>query len=384
MSPNEAEVNVGIIRLLLHFQWTWVGLFAVDDDTGEQYLKVLEPLLSKNKICLALIQKIPKSFYWDDPDYFTDLLLEIYLPFKNSKAQVFIFYGESELFPVFYAIISPGYPTHTENHPLGKVWIMTPQADFAVSGLNRVWGFQFFHGTFAFTIHSNELHGFQNFVQELKPYKETGNSFVKDFWEQAFDCFYPDPQEPGDISETCTGEERLDSLSSSLFEMNMTGHSYSIYNAVYAIAHAIHALHSSRSNRRAMDNDKIMGFQDLWPWQVHPFLQVIAFNNSVGERLSFNDKWEMEGGLDIMNMATFANTSFRRTKIGTVNPNSPEGQELIIHENMIVWQTIFHKVSIVIVVIVIIITTTTIILPVSMFYLIRLSCKDRTKSAFKP
>ncbi|KAL8177307.1 UNVERIFIED_CONTAM: hypothetical protein K2H54_044612 [Gekko kuhli] len=249
-----------------------------------------------------------------------------------------------------------------------------PQADFAVSGIHRAWDFQFFHGTIAFTIHSNELHGFQNFVQDIKPYKETGNSFVKDFWEQAFDCVYLNPQGTRDISEACTVEDRLGSLSSSVFEMSMTGHSYSIYNAVYAIAHAIHALHSSRSNHRATDNGKTMGFQDLWPWQVHPFLQDIAFNNSAGERLSFNDEWEMEGGFDVMNLVTFTNTSFRRVKIGKVNPNAPEGQELIIHENMIVWQTIFDQVFIgifvsVIIIIIFITTTTTTILPVSMFYL---------------
>ncbi|KAL8177312.1 UNVERIFIED_CONTAM: hypothetical protein K2H54_044665 [Gekko kuhli] len=221
-----------------------------------------------------------------------------------------------------------------------------PQADFVVAGLQRGWDFQFFHGTISFTIHSNELHGFQNFLQDIKPFTEQGNSFLKDFWEQAFDCFYPDPQEPGDISETCTGEERLESLSSSVFDMSMTGHSYSIYNAVYAIAHAIHVLYLSKSNHRAMGKGKIMGFQDLWPWQVHPFLQVIIFNNSAGERLYFNDKWEMEGGFDVMNVITFPNTSFNRVKIGKVIPNAPEGQELIIHENMIVWQTIFDEVSI--------------------------------------
>ncbi|KAL8177309.1 UNVERIFIED_CONTAM: hypothetical protein K2H54_044623 [Gekko kuhli] len=168
----------------------------------------------------------------------------------------------------YFSISNGRNPAHKDNASLRKVWIMMPQADFAVAGLQRGWDFQFFHGTISFTIHSNKLHGFQNFLQDIKPYKEQGNSFLKDFWEQAFDCFYPDSQEPGDISETCTGEERLGSLSSSVFEMSMTGHSYSIYNAVYAIAHAIHVLYSSRFKHWALGDSKMMGFQDLWPWQV--------------------------------------------------------------------------------------------------------------------
>ncbi|XP_060110653.1 vomeronasal type-2 receptor 26-like [Heteronotia binoei] len=78
------------------------------------------------------------------------------------------------------------------------------------------------------------------------------------------------PQEPAGLNETCTGEERLENLHSSLFEMSMTGHSYSIYNAVYAIAHAIHMLYSSRINHMEMDSGKIMELQDLQPWQTMP------------------------------------------------------------------------------------------------------------------
>lgn len=54
----------------------------------------------------------------------------------------------------------------------------------------------------------------------------------------------------------------------------------------------------------------------------------------------------MGGGFDITNMVTFPNKSFHRVKIGGVNPDAAEGQKVIIHENMIEWQTTFNKVSI--------------------------------------
>lgn len=80
--------------------------------------------------------------------------------------------------------------------------------------------------------------------------------------------------------------------------------------------------------------------------QVHPFLQGISFNNTAGERLSFNDKWELGVGFDIMNLVTFPNQSFSRVKIGIMDFNAPEGQEFVVHENMIVWQISFNQVCI--------------------------------------
>ncbi|XP_054850402.1 vomeronasal type-2 receptor 26-like [Eublepharis macularius] len=343
MSPTEAHQNTGIIRLLLHFQWKWVGLFAADDDSGENFVKVLEPLLSQNGICLALMRKIPNKSNWNDLDYLNDIFLSTYLPFRGSNANTFIFYGDSVALTASILIFLSN-PNYKENASLRKVWIMTSQIDFALTGLQRAWDFEIFHGSIAFTIPSNEPYGFQNFLQNIKPYKKQEDGFLKEFWEQAFDCFYPNPQEPVDVSEICTGEERLGSLPESLFEMCMTGHSYSIYNAVYAVAHAIHVLYSFRCNQRTVKGGQRTELKDVQPWQIHRFLQVIAFNNSAGEIVSFNDKREMGAALDIMNLVTFPNKSFHRVKIGQVNSNAPEGQEFIIQENMIVWQTIFNQV----------------------------------------
>ncbi|XP_060110654.1 extracellular calcium-sensing receptor-like [Heteronotia binoei] len=270
MVPSESHQNMGIIHLLLHFQWTWVGLLAEDDDSGEHFLKALEPLLSQNGICSALISKIPNKPFWNGLDAIIDVALNIYLPFRDCKANTFILYGDSAVLIALSIFPILGNPSYKEDASLRKVWIMTPQIDFSLPSLEREMEFEFFHGTLSFTIHSNQPHGFQKFLQDVKPFDNQGNGFLKEFWEQAFDCFYPNPQEPVGLNETCTGEERLENLYSPLFEMSMTGHSYSIYNAVYAIAHALRMLYSSRINHMEMDRGKIMELQDLQPWQTMP------------------------------------------------------------------------------------------------------------------
>ncbi|XP_061446334.1 vomeronasal type-2 receptor 26-like [Rhineura floridana] len=78
--------------------------------------------------------------------------------------------------------------------------------------------------------------------------------------------------------------------------------------------------------------------------QLHPFLQGILFNNSAGETISFNDDGEMVAGLDITNMVIFPNNSFRRVKVGKMDPKAPDGKELVINEDTIVWPRHFNQV----------------------------------------
>ncbi|XP_015274559.1 PREDICTED: vomeronasal type-2 receptor 26-like [Gekko japonicus] len=243
--PNEVHQCTGIMKLLQYFGWTWVGLFAVDDNSGDS--------------------------------------------------------------------------------------------------LQRAWDFQFFQGALSFRIHSNELLGFHNFLKKIKPYWNIKDGFLKDFWGQAFGCSLLDPQDAEMDDALCTGEEHMDSLPGHIFEMGMSGHSYSIYNAVYATAHALHAMYTSMLKYRAILRSKRLEFHDLHPWQLNPFIQGVSFNNSIGEPVSFMENWEKGDGFDIMNLVTFPNKTFVRVKVGSVNSNAAEEQVFILHEERIVWQTNFNQ-----------------------------------------
>ncbi|XP_061444663.1 vomeronasal type-2 receptor 26-like [Rhineura floridana] len=344
MVPNEAPQYMGIVRLLRHFGWTWVGLFVVNDNTGEHFLQTLEQYFSRNEICAAFTERLPQQAHMYEWDIIYDIASNIYAHFTDdNKARTFILYGENLTITWLKTVMFLGDPANKNSTVFGKVWIMTTQIDFMLTGLQRTWDFQLFQGAISFTIHSKDPLGFKEFIQTVKPYWNKGDGFIKDFWEQAFDCSFPNPGMPTRANGSCTGEEKLDSLPGSLFEMGMTGHSYSIYNAVHAVAHALHSMYSSRSQHRAKGNNGRVELQDLQPWQLHSFLQGISFNNSAGEIMLFNDKREVAGGFDIVNMVTYPNRSFQRVKVGSVDPSVLKGKEFAINEDLIVWHRVFNQ-----------------------------------------
>ncbi|XP_033024095.1 vomeronasal type-2 receptor 26-like [Lacerta agilis] len=98
MVPNEDLQYKGIIQLLLHFGWKWVGLITPNNDAGEHFLKIIEPMLFQNGICSEFIEKN------EDLPHFTGNILDmvgdtgILSPaFMSSKANVVVIYGESIL-----------------------------------------------------------------------------------------------------------------------------------------------------------------------------------------------------------------------------------------------------------------------------------------------
>ncbi|XP_060137363.1 vomeronasal type-2 receptor 26-like [Zootoca vivipara] len=342
MVPNEAHQYMAIINLLQRFGWTWVGLFVTDDEGGEKFLQALEQLLYQHGICSAFTQRMGKIARFDMSGEIFQLLDRYYVSLTNDKANAFIVYGDSQTLTWLRSVTFLRDPENKESLTLRKVWIMTTQIDFVLLSFQKSWDLELFQGAISFTIHSKELLEFHEFLQRIKPYWNPGDGFLKDFWEQAFDCPFPDLVMQD--TETCTGEEKLEGLPGHLFEMDMTGHSYSIYNAVFVLAHALHAIYSYGSKHRGMAGDKRFEPQDLQPWQLHYFLQDILFNNSAGETISFNEKREMRGGFDITNMITFPNKSFFRMKVGCVDPDALEGEAFIIHEDMLVWHRGFNQV----------------------------------------
>ncbi|XP_063158460.1 vomeronasal type-2 receptor 26-like [Candoia aspera] len=341
MVPNEIQQYSGIVHLLIHFRWTWVGLFAVDDDNGERFFQTLVPMLSANSICSAFIKRTPKwtyvaemlELFLDDLDKFPSLM--------ESKANVFIVHGAPP------SMLNLSWYLHMAvfDSDLGKVWIVTEQWDFRLSAYQKNWDIQPFQGAISFSVHSNEIPGFKPFLENVNPSWEKEDGFIQDFWENAFSCSIKNystitEEKPKKI---CTGEEKLESLPGTFFEMRMTGHSYNVYNASYAVAHALYIINESRPKFRSKVAQKKLKDLSMQPWQVHPFLKSISFNNSAGETVRFDANGELLIDFDITNWVTFPNKTFVRVKVGRMDPHAPHSKKLSIQDERIVWHRRFDQ-----------------------------------------
>ncbi|XP_032092483.1 vomeronasal type-2 receptor 26-like [Thamnophis elegans] len=312
MVPEEDHQNIGIVQLLRHFRWTWIGIFSVDNIHGENFLQKMQPLLSQNGICSSFIQRLSQGVHVEEFHTVDRRLSLTSFRLLNSKANTFLVYGESRSITELTFVRFLIDPESKEPALFGKVWIMTAQFDFVLSGTQITLDLSMYNGAVSFTVHSTAVAGFKEFLQTINPLSVYRDVFRQDVWEQAFDCSFSKPELQETHSRKCTGEMKLEDLPSPVFEMEMTGQSYSVYNAAYAVAHALQALHMLRFNRRKTMIGKTPDVPQLQPWQLHPFLQGIAFNNSAGERVFLNEKGEATGGFDITNLITFPNRSFQR------------------------------------------------------------------------
>ncbi|XP_015263341.1 PREDICTED: vomeronasal type-2 receptor 26-like [Gekko japonicus] len=345
MFPSWANENIGIMKLLLYFRWIWVGVIYVDNEHGQQFAQKVLPVFSERGVCFDFVTNFPAVTF---SSYFPEMVEgnnDLTKLVMGSTAKAVVVHGEIQTIIVLRIMLRVAEFKEIPMRTKAKVWILTAQMDFTSTELQRSWDLDFIHGALSFAIHSREVVGFGQFLRERDPASEKEDGFIGDFWKQAFGCSLPSITKAITDEPVCTGEEKLESLPGSVFEMSMTGHSYSIYTAVYVVAHAVHAMYSSMLKHRALADGGRNQLLRQQRWQFHEFLKRVSFNSSAGDLVSFDENVEIAVGFDIINWVTFPNKSFLRAKVGRMDPKAPKDKVFTIHEDGIIWPHMFNQVQ---------------------------------------
>ncbi|XP_070583806.1 vomeronasal type-2 receptor 26-like [Erythrolamprus reginae] len=340
--PDGDQQILGILQLLLYFSWTWIGLILQSNESGDRFIQNAVPLFSQQGICFEFMEEMAKEIFSNNIAAAFEDFGKKYIIIMKSSVNVVILYCENQVTVIFRML---PYFTEFKDIPIerkDKVWIMPAQMEFTSVPFQKTRGMDFFHGVITFEVFSKEISGFNKFVQMRNPTSEVEDHLMRVFWEQAFECSFPKNKLDHNAGKLCTGEEKLDNLPKSVFDITMTGQSYSIYNAVYAVAHALQAMFSAKYRTRAEIGREMFWTQKAW--QLHHYLRTMSFNNTAGEKISFKENGDLESGFDIINWVTFPNDTFVKVKVGKIDPIASPDKLLTISAQDIIWPAKFNQI----------------------------------------
>ncbi|XP_032070480.1 vomeronasal type-2 receptor 26-like [Thamnophis elegans] len=256
-NPKSSMVMASILSIFKVPQWNWVGLLASESESGEHFISTLMPMLKEKEICLAFTEMMRHN---------NDNVLE-FLSYSKTwlKADITVFFGDSATITHFQWLLD--HYVYHETEPLQNVWILTSTWKLIAMENIDIWhSLKPLHGALHFRDHTGDIAEFSDFILSLDPLNPQGDMFLPLWWETVFACEFHKPGKfyPGGM-KYCTGKENLQNVPSSLFETSMTGESYNIYNAVYALAHALHAIYGSEGRpammRLGKRNSNVLSWQ---------------------------------------------------------------------------------------------------------------------------
>ncbi|XP_013210896.1 vomeronasal type-2 receptor 116-like [Microtus ochrogaster] len=315
MAAKDTYLALAMISLMLYFNWNWIGLAISDNDQGTQFLTQLRGEMEKITICFAFVSVIPVNMH-----LFLTRVEVYYNQIVTSSPNVVVIYGdpESSLAVAFRRWKSLG---------LQRIWVTTSQWDGTTT--KNDFPLNSFNGKITFAHHHAEVSHFKTFVQTLNPLKYTDEFLARLEWMN-LNC-----KVSGSMCKTlknCLSNASLQWLKAQTFDMTFSDESSDIYNAVYAVAHALQEMLLQHVYNQPMDNGKEHYAHCL---KLHSFLRKTCFTNPVGDRMIMNQKENLQEDYGIFQIWNFPYGLGLKVKIGEFSSYFPYGQQLHIYEDMI-------------------------------------------------
>ncbi|KAG7497020.1 extracellular calcium-sensing receptor-like [Solea senegalensis] len=258
--PSDDFQVKAIARMLVHFNWTWVGLLRGDNDYGRFAAKGLLKELQETKVCVAYQEMIPLPYTHQGG-------LRIMKVMHSSTAKVVVvFAGEGEM-----TTFLRDYMTQNIT---GIQWVGS-EAFISVSAFSEREYYPYLGGTIGFGTRKGHISRLGDFLQTVNPKRYPDNVLVHELWESLYGCS-PFPSSVTQMPP-CSGQETLLEQHSAYMNTSSPRVTYNVYKAVYAIAHSLHNLLLCQPGRGPFQNKSCAQSNNIHPWQLQHYLQEVNF-----------------------------------------------------------------------------------------------------------
>uniref|UniRef100_A0A8C6R9J6 Taste receptor type 1 member 2 n=1 Tax=Nannospalax galili TaxID=1026970 RepID=A0A8C6R9J6_NANGA len=303
--PSATHHIEAMVQLMLHFRWNWIVVLVSNDDYGRENSQLLsQRVINTRDICIAFQEVLPmpeasQVLTPAERQHLNTILDKLW---GTSARVVVVFSPELVLHNFFQEVLARNFT--------GIVWIASES--WAIDPVLHNFTELRHTGTFlGITIQQMSIPGFSDFRV-----RHAGGG--------------PPTPNRTNLRATCNQDcdaclNATESFSNTLV---LSGERvvYSVYSAVYAVAHALHRLLSC--------NAKSCLTKEIYPWQLLKEIWLVNFT-LLGNQLFFDQQGDMPMNLDIIqwrwgqsqnpfqSIASYSPTQKRLTYINNVSWHTP-------------------------------------------------------------
>ncbi|XP_063094199.1 vomeronasal type-2 receptor 26-like isoform X2 [Cavia porcellus] len=315
---NTAALYQGLIQLMLHFGWVWVGFVVPDDIRGDKFLQDMTQEMNNNGLCIAFAERIPE-FPADDT-----INMQHFFE-RYTTTRVSVAFGDT------YSLLRYVYHIYCSSL-FGNILVTTLDWDITTIPFQQGPSYTYFGGGLSFSFHIEEIPGFKTFLRSVQPTKYPHDVFIQHVWSILFECLYMNQN--GIMTFTdCKENGTLETRPLHVWDMNTSPQSYNVYAAVNVIAWALHDLLSIRTEEEPPDN---VTYVNSHPWQLHPFLEKSQLERSNSKQKISSEKLSTTS-LDIFNYQSLLNGTKAQVKVGEFIFQPHKAPHLSFNDKLMMW-----------------------------------------------
>ncbi|MEE6490728.1 hypothetical protein FKM82_015981 [Ascaphus truei] len=236
-------LNTAIVQLLKHFGWTWVGIITSDEklSTSEE----LRQEIVRSGSCIEFVfvspQKITEHTFENLDRHSAGVII---LVFTLEHLLHFVsFLGKSNIMSRKVFILSSDFlPQKQSNGKEDTLWAL--------------------NGSLFFTLGNGHIPGLKEFLYKASPAIYPNNRLLNELWLVLFKCYHAGYTESKRI---CKKNFSMESLSPFDYDVNNFRLTYSLYTAVYSLAHALHNMYSAAMKKQKLER---LNLNTFYPWKT--------------------------------------------------------------------------------------------------------------------
>ncbi|XP_015925374.2 metabotropic glutamate receptor 6-like [Parasteatoda tepidariorum] len=294
---NQADAMVQIIRRL---NWTYISILYEESNYGIQAFTVLEELLSKSEICIAVKERLTKDSGVAGDSYYDNIVHKLMA--KPSARGVIIFGSDQEVAGVMRAI--------GRNNCTGQFsWIGSD--GWSARALVFDGNEREVEGTISVQPRAHPVVGFDEYFQRLTVSNNERNPWFTEFWEHFFNCKWPGSViTPYNIfTSVCTGNETITQGNGYEAERQLQF----VSDSVMAFAYALKTMHADLCGGipgLCAKMDPIDGVL------LRNFLKNVSFRGLSGDEFHFSENGDGPARYNIIHFKQISPGNYKWVRVG--------------------------------------------------------------------